>query len=173
MVRSSSKEDASQRPARIRSRARRFGPISVSSVILLTIWAAPVDAAGPLYAVPSEPPSVTESVDFANALNRRVRRLPPSLDPPTSRTPAQVEARLQTLERGVAIKGRANKPNPEKMATKSEVHSANRLETAKGFVAAEPGDRAPLSAAFVAAGILAFLGLILSARGRHSGPRQA
>lgn len=141
-------------------------------MILFTIWAAPVNAAGPLYAVPSEPPSVTESVDFTNALNRRVRHLPPSLDPPTAQSPAEVEARLKTLERGVVIEGRATQTKIEGRATQTKARSAHGLETAKVVVVEEPGDRAPLSMAFVAAGILAFLGLLLSTRGRYSGSTQ-
>jgi hypothetical protein len=126
--------------------------------------AAPVDAAGPLYAVPSHPPSETEAVGFTNALNHRVRHLPTPLNPPIAQSPEEVEARVQALERGVVIERGTSQPRV--------VHSVNRQKTAKVVVAEEPGDRAPLSIAFVAAGVLAFLGLLLSARGKYTGSTQ-
>jgi hypothetical protein len=140
--------------------------VAVSTVVLFIAWvAAPAYAAGPLYAVPSNPPSDTKSVDFTNALNHRVRHLPTALNPPIAESPEQVGARLQTLERGVVIEGRPKQP---------EVHSVHGHDTPAMFVAAaDPGGgRAPLSLAFVAAGGLALLGLLLSARGKYPGSTQ-
>lgn len=145
-------------------RWRRFSPVVALSAILFAIWAAPVSAAGPLYAVPSHPPSETKSVGFTNTLNHRVRHLPPSLDPPTADTPEEVEARLQVLQRGVVIESGTTKPK----ASRATPHPAAkpRTKTVKEPAAEEPGDRDPLSMAFVGAGLLAFLGLLLNARGR-------
>jgi len=153
-------------------RRRRLVPAAVSSLLLFAIWAAPAGAAGPLYAVPSHPPSETKSVDFTNALNDRVRNLPPPLDPPTAATPAEVEARVRVLQRGVVLKEGASKAKQGK--SRPEAGSAPRskpTERQQQPAAEVPGDRAPLSMAFLAAGLLAFLGLLLSARGRF--PRTA
>jgi hypothetical protein len=143
---------------------RRLGPAGLAIGIFFTVWATPVNAAGPLYAVPDHPPSDSESVGFTNALNHRVRHLPAALNPPTAQSPAEVEARLQALDRGVVIeRGAVN----ERKAKQPAVSSAPRQETTAVSVADEPDDRAPLSVAFVGAGALALLGLMLSARGKH------
>src|SRR6185369_11508101 len=72
--------------------AYRLSATAAAILILSLLWAAaPAIAEGPLYAVPNEPPPEKESVNFTNHLNHRVRHLPPSLDPPTAETPAQVE----------------------------------------------------------------------------------
>jgi hypothetical protein len=140
-------------------------------VIIFTIWSAPVNAAGPLYAVPSNPPPETESVGFTNALNHRVRHLPAPLNPPTAQSPAEVESRVQALERGVVIeRGAVN----ERKAKRATVHPATGQKTVDVTVADDPDDRAPLRMAFVAAGALALIGLLFSARGMYSRPtRQA
>lgn len=168
MPRSAYQEDVSWRPPWIRPRWRRFGAAAASIVILFMTWeTAPGNAAGPLYSLPSQPPPVTESVGFTNALNHRVRHLPAPLNPPAAHSPAQVVARVQVLERGVVIE-RGSRP--------SEVHSGKAAVETNGdkktLVAEEPGGRAPLSMAFVAAGALALLGLLLSVRGKYSGPAQ-
>ncbi len=139
---------------------------ATSIVVLFLVWAAtPANAAGPLYAVPSHPPSDTKAVGFTNALNRRVRHLPAPLNPPVAEGPEQVEARLQALEHGVVIEGQSRQP---------EVRSPRRHDATKVLVAAEdPGERAPLSLAFVAAAALALLGLLLSARGNFGRTQQA
>jgi hypothetical protein len=171
MLRSSYQEGAPTASGANGRRRRRLVSAAISSVILCTVWAAPAGAGGPLYAVPSHPPSETKSVDFTNALNHRVRHLPPPLDPPTADTPAEVEARVRVLQGGVVIREGASKPNREQ--SRAEVGTAPRAKTADQQPVAEvPGDRAPLSLAFVAAGLLAFLGLLLSARGRYSRPAQ-
>jgi len=169
MPRSSYQEDAPTASGAIGRRLRRLVSAAMASVILFTIWAAPAGAAGPLYAVPSHPPSETKSVDFTNALNHRVRDLPPPLDPPTAATPAEVEARVRVLQRGVVLQSRTAKPKPSR--SEADPGPAARSKTAEPPAAETPGDRAPLSMAFVAAGLLAFLGLLLSARGRY--PRTA
>lgn len=137
-------------------------------MILLAIWAAPANAAGPLYAVPSHPPPETEAVGFTNALNDRVRHLPAPLNPPTAQSPEEVEARVQALERGVVIEREA--AAGEKKAKQPSVHPVTKQKAIHVPVAdaSEPGDRAPLSLAFVAAGALALTGLLFSARGRYS-----
>lgn len=145
-------------------RWRPFASAAVSSAILFGIWTAPVNAAGPLYAVPNHPPSETKSVDFTNALNHRVRHLPPPLDPPTADTPAEVEARLQVLQGGVVLEGGTTKPKASPAAPYPAAKP--KTKTVKEPAAEEPGDRAPLSMAFVGAGALAFLGLLLTTRGR-------
>jgi hypothetical protein len=135
----------------------------MSSVILFAIWVAPVNAAGPLYAVPSNPPPETEAVGFTNALNDRVRDLPAPLNPPTAQSPAEVEGRVQALKRGVVIE---RDVSSEKKAKQPSVHSATKRETIDVPVVAD--DRAPLSLAFVAAGALALIGLLFSTRGKYS-----
>jgi len=167
MPRSSYQEDASPRPVWIRRRWRQLGPAAIASVILLAIWAAPVDAAGPLYAVPSHPPPATEAVGFTNALNDRVRHLPAPLNPPTAQSPEEVEARVQALERGVVIERVAAS---EKTSKQPSDHPAAKQKAVAVSIAdaGEPGDRAPLSIAFLAAGALALIGLLFSARGRYS-----
>jgi len=122
--------------------------------------ATPASAAGALYIVPSQPPSASEAVGFTNALNDRTRRLPPALDPAVAESPAQVEARIEDLQRGVVV---------ERVPKRPTTPSVGRREDVKVFVAPEPGDQPPLSVAFVAAGALAALGLLLGARRRHSG----
>jgi hypothetical protein len=170
MLSSSYQEDAATAAGAIGRRWRRLLSAAVASVILFAIWTAPAGAAGPLYAVPSHPPSETKSVDFTNALNHRVRDLPPPLDPPTADTPTEVEARVRVLQRGVVLREGASKPQEEQ--SRAETGSVARSKADERQPAAEvPGDRAPLSMAFVAAGLLAFLGLLLSARGRF--PRTA
>jgi hypothetical protein len=136
-------------------------------VILFTIWAAPVNAAGPLYAVPSHPPPETQAVGFTNALNDRVRHLPAPLNPPIAQSPEEVEARVEALERGVVIERAAAS---EKKTKQPSVHPVARKKATYVPVAdaSEPGDRAPLSLAFVAAGALALVGLLFSARGKYS-----
>lgn len=136
-------------------------------MILLAIWAAPASAAGPLYAVPSHPPPESEAVGFTNALNDRVRHLPAPLNPPTAQSPEEVEARVQALERGVVIEREAASKTKSQQPS---VHSVAKQKAIQVPVAdaSEPGDRAPLSLAFVAAGALALIGLLFSARGRHS-----
>jgi hypothetical protein len=176
MPRSSYQEGASRRPAWIRRAWRRLGPAAASSVAFLVISAAPAFAAGPLYAVPDHPPSETESVGFTNALNDRVRHLPAPLDPPTAQSPAEVEARLQALERGVVIaRGRPGGPASKRSEGQGRDHSAPTSKAADVIVTADgPDDRAPLSMAFVAAGALALIGLLLVARGKHHrSPQQA
>jgi len=136
-------------------------------VALLAIWAAPASAAGPLYAVPSHPPPETEAVGFTNALNDRVHHLPAPLNPPSAQSPEEVEARVQALERGVVIEREAAS---KQSARQASVHPAAKPKTIAVPVAdtSEPGDRAPLSIAFLAAGALALIGLLFSARGRYS-----
>jgi len=167
MPRSAHQEDVPWTPPWIRLR-RRFGAAAASIVILFMTWeTAPGNAAGPLYSVPSHPPPVAESVGFTNALNHRVRHLPTPLNPSAAHSPALVEARVQVLERGVVI---------ERGSRQAKVHSGTAVETNgdRVLVAEEPGDRAPLSMAFIAAGALALLGLLLGVRGKYSGPvRQA
>ena len=136
-------------------------------MVLLAIWSAPVNAAGPLYAVPSHPPPETEAVGFTNALNDRVRNLPAPLNPPAAQSPAEVEARVQALERGVVIErgaasGEMAKQPPPRPAAKAKTIAVPIAD------ASEPGDRAPLSLALVAAAALALLALLFSARGRYS-----
>jgi hypothetical protein len=142
----------------------------------LAISAGPAFAAGPLYAVPDHPPSETESVGFTNALNDRVRHLPAPLDPPTAQSPAEVEARLQALERGVVISRGRSEVRASKRGGRQDVdHPAPTSKTADVIVTADgPDDRAPLGMAFVAAGALALIGLLLIARGKHPrSPQQA
>jgi hypothetical protein len=170
MLCSSYQEGAPMASGATGRRLHRLVSAAAASLILFAIGAAPAGAAGPLYAVPSHPPSETKSVDFTNALNHRVRHLPPPLDPPTADTPTEVEARVRVLQRGVVLQEGASKPKQEQ--GRAEAGSAPKARTAEQQPAAEvPGDRAPLSMAFVAAGLLAFLGLLLSARGRF--PRTA
>jgi len=135
-------------------------------------WTASAgNAEGPLYAVPSEPPPTKESVDFTNDLNHRVRHLPPSLDPPVAESPAEVEARIRVLERGVVIEQGSKKPGerPRKAAAAGNGKSGTRSDGAPTVTVQEASttadDPAPLSIAFVGAGALAVLGLFLSARG--------
>jgi len=151
----------------IRRRWRRFGPTAAASVAICAIWVAPASAAGPLYAVPSHPPSETESVGFTNALNHRVRHLPAPLNPPTAQSPEEVEARVEALERGVVIaREAADRKGGRQHAAAHSAPAGHRdatvLVTANG-----PDDRAPLTIAFLAAGALALVGLLLVARGKH------
>jgi hypothetical protein len=145
-------------------------------VILFITWeAAPGHAAGPLYSLPSHPPPVTESVGFTNALNHRVRHLPAPLNPPAALSPAQVQARVQVLERGVVIERDPRQAKPHSRKALIETNgdrSMRRHRTARMPAAEEPGGRAPLSIAFVAAGALALLGLLLGVRGKYPGPAQ-
>lgn len=138
-------------------------------MILFALGAAPVNAAGPLYAVPSNPPPETEAVGFTNALNDRVRDLPAPLYPPTAQTPAEVEARVRALEHGVVIDREAT----SKKAKQPSVDPVAKQKTIDVPVAGadEHDDRSPLSMAFIAAGAVALMGLLLSARGRST--RQA
>ena len=136
-------------------------------MILIAISAAPANAAGPLYAVPSHPPPETEAVGFTNALNDRVRHLPAPLNPPTAQSPEEVEARVQALERGVVIERKAASKKESKQPSVNPV-AKQKVTHVPVADASEPGDRAPLSLAFVAAGALALVGLLFSARGRYS-----
>jgi hypothetical protein len=142
-------------------------------VILFMTAVAPAGAEGILYAVPNEPPPSKESVDFTNHLNHRVHHLPQSLNPPTAETPAQVEARIRTLERGVILqpartkgRGRGNQGEPTghpgSVATEADGASVGHGSHATAAVTDAP---APLTVAFVGAGVLAALGLLFSARG--------
>jgi MYXO-CTERM domain-containing protein len=156
-------ENAASRPQSIRRRWRRGGTVAISLVVLSMAWpATPASAGGALYIVPSQPPSASEAVGFTNALNDRARRLPPSLDPPVAESPAQVEARIKDLERGVVVEKGPRRPAALSVGPREDAN-------VKVSVAPEPGDQAPLSVAFVAAGALAALGLLLGARRRHSG----
>ncbi|HEX5593361.1 MAG TPA: hypothetical protein VFX35_08440 [Solirubrobacterales bacterium] len=144
-------------------------------------WAAPSGhAEGPLYAVPSKPPPVKESVDFTNDLNHRVRHLPAPLDPPVTETPAQVEARIRVLERGVVIKNGRAATKKSKARAGKQSRGASPVATDRDESTPDQGtsvaadDPAPLTMAFVGAGVLALIGLLLAARGRHPGrARQA
>lgn len=155
--------------------AYRLSAAAAAILILSLTWAVvPAMAEGPLYAVPDEPPPEKESVNFTNHLNHRVRHLPASLDPPTAETPAQVEARVRTLERGVVIVPGKNKAKPaghHTRATAKAVKAGDGESSGGGpqTDAGVAGDPAPLSVAFIGAGVLAALGLLLSARGmrRH------
>jgi len=155
--------------------AYRLSATAAAILILSLLWAAaPAIAEGPLYAVPNEPPPEKESVNFTNHLNHRVRHLPPSLDPPTAETPAQVEARVRTLERGVVIKAGKKEakaaahhgPGGAKAVKVGGSESGGSDAQTSAPVASDP---APLTVAFVGAGVLAAIGLLLSARGmrRH------
>lgn len=155
--------------------AYRLSAAAAAILILSLLWAAvPAMAEGPLYAVPNEPPSETDSVNFTNHLNHRVRHLPESLDPPTAETPAQVEARVRTLERGVVIESGKNKAKPAAhratgAAKAVKVGGGESSGSGSQTTAAVADDPAPLTVAFIGAGALAVLGLLLSARGmrRH------
>jgi len=149
---------------------------AAAAAVLLMAWAAPSGhAEGALYAVPSKPPPVKESVDFTNDLNHRVRHLPAPLDPPVAETPAQVEARIRVLERGVVIE--AGKAAAKKPKARTGKHSAGASPVAGDDDGSAPGqgaaatadDPAPLTIAFVGAGVLALLGLLLAARGWQPG----
>jgi hypothetical protein len=166
--------------ARRAEAARTSRSIAAAAAVLFVfigLAASPAEAEGPLYAVPSEPPPVKESVDFTNDLNHRVRHLPAPLNPPVAETPAQVEARIRVLERGVVIEGGAKKAEAQRDGQVGENRSvaAGDRESARGQGASAVSSApAPLSIAFVGAGVLALLGLLLGALGRqHSRPRQA
>jgi hypothetical protein len=154
---------------------RRLGVVVASTTILFMIWGPPPGKAeGIIYAVPNQPPPEKESVNYTNHLNHRVRHLPDSLDPPTAETPAQVEARVRTLERGVVIEPGKGEGKPvghhaEATAKAVEVDGGESSDSGSRMSAASANDPAPLTVAFVGAGALAMLGLLLSARGmrRH------
>lgn len=168
----------------MRRRWRGAVPLGVAVFVLCLCWQpVPAVAGGALYAVPSEPPSEKQSVDFANAINQRVRPLPPSLDPPTAETPAEVEARIRTLERGVVIAGggkRSNQKDQSDQKDRKDRPGRGEADSAPTHVATaapvgpveKPGDRAPLNLAFVAAGILALVGVLLGAGRKLSGPTE-
>jgi hypothetical protein len=143
--------------------------------VSIALAAPPANAEGPLYAVPSEPPPVKESVDFTNDLNHHVKDLPAPLNPPVAETPSQVEARIRVLERGVVIAGGAKKSESQPQSNgqgekKNSTGAAGGVGkgSSPGEATAVAADPAPLSIAFVGAGALALLGLILGARGRHT-----
>lgn len=141
----------------------------------MTWGTAPGNAAGPLYSLPSHPPPAIESIGFTNALNHRVRHLPAPLNPPVVHSPAQIGARAQVLERGVVIErgSRQLAAHPGNAAVGTDGDGGvGGHRTARVLVVEEPGGRAPLSVAFVAAGALALLGLLLSVRGKYTGPAQ-
>jgi hypothetical protein len=154
---------------------RRLSAAVASAAILFMMWTAPPGRAeGIIYAVPNHPPPEKEAVNYTNHLNHRVRHLPDSLDPPTAETPAQVEARVRTLERGVVIetgKSKSRTPGDPAAAAARGAESGAGDSGGGGprAAAAVAGDPAPLTVAFVGAGALAVLGLLLSARGmrRH------
>jgi hypothetical protein len=153
----------------------RLGFVLAATTILLMIWAVPRGKAeGIIYAVPNHPTPDKESVNFTNHLNHRVRHLPDSLDPPTAETPAQVEARVRTLERGVVIhsgQGRGKPLGRQAQATAKAVKASGDEGGDSGSRTTAPlaDAQAPLTAAFIGAGALAVIGLLLSARGmrRH------
>jgi hypothetical protein len=151
--------------------AYRLSAAAAAILVLSLFWAAtPAVAEGPLYAVPNEPPPEKESVNFTNHLNHRVRHLPDSLDPPTAETPAQVEARVRALERGVVIEASKGKDKPaghHAQAIAKAVKAGSGKSSGSGFqsTGSVASDPAPLTMAFVGAGALAVLGLLLSARG--------
>jgi hypothetical protein len=150
---------------------RRLSVAAALTTILFMVWAAPPgEAEGIIYAVPNHPPPEKESVNFTNHLNHRVRHLPDSLDPPTAETPAQVEARVRTLERGVVIepgKGKGKPAGHHAQVTAETVEVGGKESSGSGSrtTAAVADDPAPLTMVFIGAGALAVLGLLLSARG--------
>src|SRR4051794_6122603 len=158
---------------------RRLGPIALAAALAIVAiaWEAPAGRAeGPLY-VPEQPPPAKESVDFTNDLNHRVRHLPAPLNPPTAETPAQVEARVRVLERGVVLAGpggsgggKHEAHHRKPAAEDGGQRSARSHGTSSAAAAADAP--APLSVAFVGAGILALLGLLLGARGWRPGRAQ-
>src|SRR3954447_22730662 len=159
---------------------RRLGPIALAAALAIVAiaWEAPAGRAeGPLY-VPEQPPPEKESVDFTNDLIHRVRHLPAPLNPPTAETPAQVEARVRVLERGVVLAGPGGRGEERKLEARSRQgaaedggqRSARSHGTSSAPAAADAP--APLSVAFVGAGILALLGLLLGARGWRPGRAQ-
>lgn len=142
------------------------------AVLSLAAGIAPAGAEGPVYAVPSHPPPVKESVDFTNDLNQGKRDLPAPLDPPVASTPEEVEARIRVLERGVVVEKKDRQPNPQSGdADGSGDAGAGEGEGGTAAVEAAVTDdsQPPLSVAFVGAGALALLGLLLSARGWRTG----
>jgi hypothetical protein len=149
-------------------------------VLLSMTWrVAAGDAGGPIYSLPpSQSPPVQESVGFTNHLNQRVPHLPAQLNPPVAESLEQVEARIRVLEDGVVI--RATKRKTAKGLEKSgayprtpSVATGANGETAGQESLAAAIAPAPLSLAFVGAGILALLGLLLgTARGWHPGRAQ-
>jgi hypothetical protein len=157
---------------------RRLGPITAAAVlaIIAMAWQAPAGRAeGPLY-VPEQPPPAKESVDFTNDLNHRVRHLPAPLNPPAAETPAQVESRVRVLERGVVVAapaGRGEESKPETRSRQAAAEAGDQRSTHSSDPSSAPASApvtsdapAPLSVAFIGAGVLAALGLLLAARGR-------
>jgi hypothetical protein len=167
MACSSYQEDAPRRSASIRRRWRRFAGAAAAGAAIGAVWAGPASAAGPLYAVPSHPPSESESVGFTNALNHRVRHLPAPLNPPAAQSPAEVEARVEALERGVVIAGTAARRKAAKKHAAAHSAPAGHQSSTVLVAANGPDDRAPLTIAFVAAGALALIGLLLVARQKY------
>jgi hypothetical protein len=139
---------------------------ATASIVLLSMTWGVVSghAEGPVYSLPpSQPPPAKESVGFTNHLNQRVPHLPAQLNPPVAESLEQVEARTRVLEHGVVIQGTRTAKSPT--GAKGETVSQESLAAA-----AAP---APLSLAFVGAGVLALLGLLLgAARGWHPGRAQ-
>jgi hypothetical protein len=133
-------------------------------------------AAGPIYSLPpSQPPPAKEAVGFTNHLNQGVPHLPAQLNPPVAESLEQVEARTRVLEHGVVIRGAKTKT--AKGLAKSAAHprapsvatGAKGEKVSQGSLAAATAP-APLSLAFVGAGALALLGLLLgAARGWRPG----
>jgi hypothetical protein len=143
--------------------ATRLAAAVCVALISLAVVVPSTQAAGPIYTVPPNPPSGANSVKFTNALNRPLARVPPSLSPATdSLSPAQLAARTKVLDRGVVVSRRPRR------ATKSRAAGDRRTawQPAPGglpITGSAPG-REPLLFAFVAAGIMALVGFLLSAR---------
>ena len=128
--------------------------ITAAFVLAALLLAAPAGAAGPLYSVPSTPTPDKKSIDFANAIGERIPNPPASLGPSSDPTPAQMEERARALARGVVVPlGPESKPTPQ---------GASALP----LTSSNP-ERNPLLAAFVAAAVLALIGLGLAARRRR------
>lgn len=154
---------------------------ATASIMLLSMTRGVVSghAEGPIYSLPpSQPPPAKESVGFTNHLNQRVPHLPAQLNPPVAESLEQVETRTRVLEHGVVIQGTKTKTAKGLEKSGAHLRTPSVATGAKGegvsqeslAAATAPG---PLSLAFVGAGVLALLGLLLgAARGRHPGRAQ-
>jgi hypothetical protein len=145
-----------------RHAARPAAAVCVALISLAVVVPA-AQAIRPIYTVGPNPPLSSNSVKFTNALNRPLARVPPSLSPATDRlSPVQLAARTKVLDRGVVMSGQPRRTPKSRAA--GDRRTAWQQAPGAPTSGSTPGGREPLLFTFIAAGVMALVGLLLNAR---------